>query len=272
MLKITVLVENSVRKRHLAAEHGLSFWLELDDANILFDAGQSDVYLRNASRLGIDIGKADRAVLSHGHYDHGDGFRFFPAERSGWPRFFAHPDAFAERFGHDMRQAGLSWQPDDLPGFTSRLMYNTGTMEIARDTCLCCRLPELTSTAGVSPGFLIRKNGTLETDLFLDEQILTSRQRDGLVVICGCCHPGLLNALTCVRQLYPQEKIQAVIGGFHLGQASDEQLDDLSRALQAFEIGRLVPMHCTGVPAWCRLKAFFGDRCLLLQTGDSITF
>ncbi|NLO37093.1 MAG: MBL fold metallo-hydrolase [Clostridiaceae bacterium] len=272
MLKITVLVENSVRRRHLVAEHGLSFWLELDDARILFDAGQSDAYLHNARQLGIDISQADRAVLSHGHYDHGDGFRFFPADQAGWPRFYAHPDAFAERFGHDMRNVDLSWQVSDQAGLDKRLMLNTGTMEIAREVCLVCRLPELAGSAGISPGFLIRKNGVSQPDLFLDEQILVSRQDGGLVVVCGCCHPGLLHALNGVRQLYPREKIQAVLGGFHLSQASDDQLDDLSRALQVFEIDRLIPMHCSGIPAWCRLKAFFGERCLQLQTGDSITF
>jgi 7,8-dihydropterin-6-yl-methyl-4-(beta-D-ribofuranosyl)aminobenzene 5'-phosphate synthase len=207
MLKITVLVENSVRKRHLAAEHGLSFWLELDDANILFDAGQSDVYLRNASRLGIDIGLKRIGLCSAtGTTTMGTAFASSLLNAPAGRGFFAHPDAFAERFGHDMRQAGLSWQPDDLSGFTSRLMYNTGTMEIARDTCLCCRLPETDQHRRRVAGILIARTARCETDLFLDEQILTSRQRDGLVVICGCCHLGLLNALTCVRQLYPQEK------------------------------------------------------------------
>ncbi|MBQ7012722.1 MAG: MBL fold metallo-hydrolase, partial [Oscillospiraceae bacterium] len=69
-MQFTVLTENRVRKRGLLAEHGLSLWIEHDGMCILFDTGQSDVYVRNAAALGIDLKRADCIVLSHGHYDH----------------------------------------------------------------------------------------------------------------------------------------------------------------------------------------------------------
>ncbi|MDW7659173.1 MAG: MBL fold metallo-hydrolase [Bacillota bacterium] len=278
MLRITVLVENTVRRRDLLAEHGLSLWLECDDAQILFDAGQSDAYLRNARHLGIDFSTTDRIVLSHGHYDHGNGFRHYPVDESGvWPRFFAHPDAFARRYAvHDDRDSprsvGLNWIPADLPSLEKHLMLNTGTVAIAADTCLCSHIPDQVSGAEPAAGFLIEKEGNKQPDRFLDEQILISRQKNGLVVICGCCHPGLLNSLKCVHRLYPGEHIHAVLGGFHLNQYIEKELDDLVSSLKALSFDMLVPMHCSGHMAWCRLREAFPDRCLSLQTGDVIEF
>ena len=278
MLRITVLIENTVRRRGLLAEHGLSLWLECDDARILFDAGQSDTYLHNARQLGIDLTTADRIVLSHGHYDHGDGFRHFPVGETGvWPRFFAHPDAFARRYAakdkhEQLRSVGLNWAPADLSGLEKHLMLNTGTVAIASDICLCSHIADQVRDAEPSAGFVIEKNGQLQADRFLDEQILISKQREGLVIVCGCCHPGLLSSLRCVHRLYPDEHIHAVLGGFHLNQAADEELNALVSSLKALSFDLLIPMHCSGLSAWCRLYEAFPDRCLSLQTGDSIEF
>ena len=75
-MKLTVLTENLAGGR-LLAEHGLSYLIEHDEKTILFDTGHSNVFLKNAERMGIDIhDKVDVVVLSHGHWDHGDGLHF----------------------------------------------------------------------------------------------------------------------------------------------------------------------------------------------------
>lgn len=89
---MTILIENRVRRRGLFAEHGLSLWIE-------FDAGQS-THTGKVLYMGIDLSLADRLVLSHGHDDHGNDFRRFPADSKKWPRFYAHPDAFQPRYEH----------------------------------------------------------------------------------------------------------------------------------------------------------------------------
>lgn len=71
-MRVTVLMENSTPSSRLAARHGLSLWLELDDGRrVLFDMGPNDGFLANARSLGVDVTEADLAVVSHGHYDHG---------------------------------------------------------------------------------------------------------------------------------------------------------------------------------------------------------
>ena len=98
MLQITLLTDDSVRKRGLLAEHGLSLWIESDRHKIVFDTGQTDVYLKNAQMLGLDLEQAQAIVISHGHYDHGGGLDWFPLRESG-PRVYLHPEATLPKFG-----------------------------------------------------------------------------------------------------------------------------------------------------------------------------
>ena len=77
--KITTLVENAVYGRSLQAEHGLSLLIENNRYKILFDTGQSDLFIRNATLSDIDIAEVDFLILSHGHSDHTGGLRHFLA-------------------------------------------------------------------------------------------------------------------------------------------------------------------------------------------------
>ncbi len=82
-MKITALTENT-SKTGLPYEHGLSLYIETEKHNILFDTGQTELFAQNAETLGIDLGKVDIAVLSHGHYDHGGGLKRFLELRPRW--------------------------------------------------------------------------------------------------------------------------------------------------------------------------------------------
>ena len=79
-MKITVLAENSVCKSNslnVKAENGLSLFIEFDERKILFDTGQSDLFIHNARKMGIDLSQVDYLVISHGHFDHGGGLKHF---------------------------------------------------------------------------------------------------------------------------------------------------------------------------------------------------
>jgi 7,8-dihydropterin-6-yl-methyl-4-(beta-D-ribofuranosyl)aminobenzene 5'-phosphate synthase len=94
-MKITILVENSVYRSGLSAEHGLSIYIETETSKVLFDTGQSDLIRKNAALVDIDIGSIDAIFLSNGHYDHTGGLMALGAE--GTP-VFGHPDIFKARF------------------------------------------------------------------------------------------------------------------------------------------------------------------------------
>ena len=77
-IRIVTLMDNqNGERKDLAAEHGLSLYIETGYANILFDFGQGKHTYENAAALNIRPERVDYGVCSHGHYDHGGGYREF---------------------------------------------------------------------------------------------------------------------------------------------------------------------------------------------------
>ncbi len=96
-MKITTLIENLVYKRGLFSEHGLSIYIETSNKKILFDTGQSGLFLENAKTLGISIDEIDAVVLSHGHYDHTGGLYLF-LEKNSKAKIYAKRGIFTPKF------------------------------------------------------------------------------------------------------------------------------------------------------------------------------
>ena len=112
-MKITALIENTAASDECIAEFGLSFLIEANGRRVLFDAGQSGKIVENARTLGVDLSAVDTAVLSHGHYDHADGFPAF-LEVNGQADLYVHE-------GYD----GDYWNAnDEFIGITRELVGN----------------------------------------------------------------------------------------------------------------------------------------------------
>lgn len=277
MLTITILTENRVRRTGLLAEHGLSFWLEMGCERVLFDMGQSDVYVRNADKLGIDLGRAQTLVISHGHYDHGGGLAFFPPD-ARWPRVFIHPDALLHKFSQSDRSdsphhpIGFPWRVEELEHLERRLMLNTATMQVNDDMVILSSIPQTNAFETVSPSLLVERNGHIVADDMADEQLLVCDLPQGLIVVVGCSHPGIVNSLEYVRSIFPNRPIHTVIGGMHLEQASPERIEHTIDYFEQSAIQTIIPLHCTGLQATWQMKHALGDRIRIAETGDTISF
>lgn len=140
-MHVVTLMENTVCRDDLACEHGLSLYIEARGKKILFDAGQSGAFADNARKLGIDLAQVDFAVLSHGHYDHGGGFRRFLEINQTAPVYLRR-EAFGDHYNGTAKYIGLDkallesgrlvFVPDMLeisPGIT---LYG-GPMELRRE-------------------------------------------------------------------------------------------------------------------------------------------
>jgi 7,8-dihydropterin-6-yl-methyl-4-(beta-D-ribofuranosyl)aminobenzene 5'-phosphate synthase len=278
MITLRCIVDNTVlRGSALWGEHGVAFWIETPDGNLLFDTGQSgDVLVHNAELMDIDFGRCDALALSHAHDDHTGGLeRFFSLSRPGIP-LYASPDLFRERFtikDGEPRSIGLRMSPGDLLERTTSHLSGE-PVEIMPGVFTTGEIRERLDFEGRSTQHHIRVGEAWQPDLYQDDLSLVLQTSQGLVVICGCCHAGLLNTLAHIRRLFSQP-LWAIVGGTHLAAAGPEALDRVVAELRDRCKGRVPDLylnHCTGEHATFRLAQSFGEKVHPCPSGNVLTF
>ncbi len=265
MTTITALIENTVSRGGLAAEHGLSLLVETDGQRILFDTGQGPNFYANAKNLGHDLSRVDAVVLSHGHYDHAGGLETFCRANSRAP-IYAKPDLFRPKYHGAGRFIGVPDRPDL---FGSRIRFVNGTTEIAPDFFLVPDIPLKYPHDAHLDGFTVRDGDAGRPDDFSDELFAAVVADGNLSVISGCSHRGITNILAAARARFT-EPLDLVLGGFHLGGDTDAKALQTLNKLKSFRPRRIGVCHCTGVEKYPLVKKVFGDRAFYFQTGQSV--
>ncbi len=271
-LCITTLVEDTALDGSLLAEHGLSFWIEYGDKRILFDAGQSNILVRNAKTLGINLAEVDAIVLSHGHYDHTGGL---PAvlDIASKAKIYLHPAATEPKFSRKVlgvKSIGMSHLAKKAVQ-RRHVIWTATPAQIFPGMSVTGQVPRINNFEDVGGAFFVDEN-YLKPDELLDDQTLFIESARGLVVVLGCAHSGVVNVLDYISNLTSRNKIFAVIGGMHLLKASRIRIANTIETFKKYEIQKIVPLHCTGRKATRDLRSAFGDKCSFLSTGGQIIF
>ena len=254
-MKITVLIENTTSRPDLAAEHGLSLYIETENRTILFDAGQSGAFADNAEKLGIDLNKVDFCVLSHGHYDHGGGLKRFLEINDHAPVYVSR-HAFEAHFSSG-RDIGLDPQLADH----SRIRPVGDAHGLDYGIVLhSCNEMERPHPFGVF-GQTVQENGTARAEDYRHEQYLLIQEDDRIFCFSGCSHKGVLNILHWFQP-------DVFLGGFHFIKMdpNGRELLNASRQLAALP-ARYYTGHCTGQEQYAVLKQTLGPRLDYLSTG-----
>ena len=277
-VRIYILVEDHARRRGFLGQHGFSALVEVGRGpkalRVLVDTGQDgSVVLSNARRLGLDLSNVDAVLITHGHYDHTGGLLTVLDHigRRGL-LIVAHPDAFVPKFA--LRDKLI---PASEPGLTTSALeekgafpiLSRGPVRLSEDVVATGEVRRQTDFERVE-GFLKLGPEGLEEDQLLDDQALVIRTDRGLVVITGCAHSGVVNTVLHAREIMGEERILAVVGGFHLEGASEERLDRTVQELLRLEPEYLFACHCTGLKAYCRFAEAFGPRFRWPGSGDVI--
>jgi 7,8-dihydropterin-6-yl-methyl-4-(beta-D-ribofuranosyl)aminobenzene 5'-phosphate synthase len=275
-VNLTILTDNRVdRGDGLLAEHGLCVAVEIAGRTVLLDTGQSDICLRNALRLGVNLRNLGAVVLSHGHYDHGGGL---PAllDDLGSLEVFAHPDVFASKYARrrdqEDRYIGLPYGEESLTARGAAVRIQLQPNKIADGLLMTGPIPRDTSFEDDDPHFWLKREDEWQPDCFDDEQALVIRTSRGLVVLAGCAHAGVINTLRHATALTGDDRIRAVIGGLHLSSAGAQRIQQTVAALREMEVGQVVACHCTGFAATMHLHATFGERLVNGAVGLRLTF
>jgi len=274
VLRITTLSENTARMGDFLGEWGLSILVETDEARVLLDTGKGFSAVYNADTLGIDLGNIDRIVLSHGHYDHTGGLREILRRMRKEVEVIAHPDIwqikYARREGEPDRYIGVPFQQNELENLGARFHLTTQSVDITSTIMSTGEIPMVTAFEEVDPALFIKEGTTWQPDKVMDDQALIVKTEQGLVIILGCAHRGMINTLYHARQLTGTGKIHTVVGGSHLINASEERLWQTIAVLRELSVQRLGLCHCTDLPAASVLAQEFGENFFFNRAGTVI--
>jgi 7,8-dihydropterin-6-yl-methyl-4-(beta-D-ribofuranosyl)aminobenzene 5'-phosphate synthase len=273
-MKITCVVDDrALPDSRLRAEHGVSFHIEAHGRTVLFDTGQTaPVLLHNLSVLGTAPEQAEALVLSHAHYDHMGGLEGLLERLPGVP-IYAHPDLFRERFRKTDAGPKRLGPPMDRASLEDRasLRLSADPVEVVPGIWTTGEIAPRPEPEGRSRQHIVRKGGGWASDPYRDDLSLVLGTGEGLVLLCGCCHAGLLNTLATVRSVFGRGPV-AVAGGIHLVHADTPTLDHVVAKLQQHGPPRLCVGHCTGDRSFLGLRAGLGDQVSLCQAGTVLEF
>lgn len=259
-MTISILADN-YPGGHTGAEHGLSYFVEHDGVRLLFDTGQSNLFLLNASTIGVDVIHADMIVLSHGHFDHGNGLEYLSGGK-----LLCHPDCFVKRYRTaDHSYIGLKSSRDEIAGKFD-LITSAGPYRVSERIVFLGEIPRLTEFESQKTSFSF-EDGT--PDFVPDDSAVALLMDEGLFVITGCGHSGIVNTLEHARKVTGENRLHGIMGGFHL-KKQNRQTKETVRYLQANKVKHVFPSHCTAFPALVEFAGSFPLR--LLKTGDVLTF
>ena len=267
--KVTILYDAFGESAGLTKDWGFSALVEHNGKRILFDTGNNAaIFEHNVKALGVNLTQLDFVVISHRHTDHTTGLRYVLSVN---PKVTVYvPSDGANGFGGAPIPKTFFRADDGLPakmryfggtepeGLASGRLYDTGNFVLVN---------QLTE---ISPDiFLVRtvsqKTGTLE----LPELTLAIKRSNGLLLVDGCSHAGIEAILEAARAVDPRTEI--VFGGFHLVTTPVEEIDALVENLKTkWKVQRIAPGHCTGEPAFARLKKAYGESYLYAGLGTTV--
>lgn len=263
-MKWTVLSDNRTNNEQLETEHGLSILLETEKHRILLDTGASDVFIRNAEKMGLDLSTVDYVFISHGHSDHAGGLKHFIA-CNRQSKVVVSPDAVNGKFFSkrgNLHSITAEWPKID----DSRLVLINQTCAIAEDIHAIAHIPQNHPMPKGNVNLYVQDaNGDFIHDDFRHELVLYV---DGLL-FTGCAHSGLENILSACPW-----SVHTVVGGFHLLDSleTEEELTALVQRLKAkYPETQFYTSHCTGDKVFAILKAVMGEQLHAFSCGTTIT-
>jgi len=267
--RVTILYDAFGESKELTKDWGFSALVEHAGKQILFDTGNNaEIFEHNVKALGVDLTKLDFVVISHRHADHATGLKYVLKINPAVTVYV--PTDGSNGFGGAPIPAAFFRADSELPAsmryFDGKYpeLLNFGRLYDSGNFVLVSKLTE------VIPGvFLVptvsQKKGTLE----LPELTLAIKKPNGLLLVDGCSHAGIEAILEAASAVDPRTEI--VFGGLHLVTTPVEDIDTLIGNLQTkWKVQRMAPGHCTGEPAFARLKKAYGDKYVYAGLGTKV--
>ncbi len=235
-ISITTVFDNYAVDTTLATRWGFAAVIATASSTVLFDTGSDGaVLISNMEKLNLDPGTIRSVVISHLHNDHVGGLTAFLRVNANV----------------------LVYLPGRSPGPLHHMIDDAGA-----------RHRDVVEPTAIEPA--IRTTGPLGVSIH--EQALVVSTAQGLVVITGCAHPGIVHVVRKAHEMSPDEDIAVVMGGFHLVSASPSDVDEIIRAFRKLGVRGVAPSHCTGDLAREQLREAYGPDFIPAGAGMVLKF
>lgn len=251
-MQLRVLVDNnSLIDRYFLAEPGLSFYINDDGHELLFDLGYSDIFYQNGIKMGLNLVGVSDVIISHGHLDHTWGLDPFVRilnelqfENRGVkkPRLIAHPEAFTSVLGEGTSEFGSLMSQDKLAKHFD-LHFSTKPLWVTPTLVWLGEIPRQFDFENLQK--FGRKEGATVEDHVPDDTALVYMSQQGLVIITGCSHSGICNITEYAKKICNDNRVADIIGGLHLMDPEPIQLEGTLDYVQKLRLEKIHACHCT---------------------------
>jgi len=237
MVRIVVLNDNRCDNDNFEFEHGISLFIECYKNKVLFDCGQTDIFMKNSKNFNIDLNELDAIILSHGDYDHGNGLKYLNVKTD----LICHPDFMLTRISRRTgNNNGLNQTKEELvKGFN--LIETRKPFYISDEIIFLGQIERNNNFEKGQNLPAFDENG--EIYQHLDDSGLVIKTENGLIVISGCSHSGICNTVEYAKKITNENRILAVMGGFHLKEVNECTIKTIDYMKQN-NVQKIYLAHC----------------------------
>lgn len=263
-LKVTILSTMLADDKGGVGEWGFAALIEADGHRILLDTGaRPDTVRQNARELKIDLSNVREVILTHNHDDHTTGLMTLRNEaRKSNPAAFSvvhvSRGIFYSRPSPQGEKNIMIAVQREYEATGGKFVEHAEAGEIFPGAWLTGPIPRKYAERNWGVTGKVQTPAGLVEDTVPEDQSLVLNTAQGLVVVTGCGHAGIVNILTAARAKFPEEAVHAVVGGLHLFSATDEQLNWTADQMKTFRVENLLGAHCTGIEAVYRIRERLG--------------
>ena len=260
-MKVTIVVDN-IEHAGIPGEWGFCAYIEQNGKKLLLDTGASNLFAENAEKLNIDLKDIDFAVLSHAHYDHANGMeKFFIIDRKA---------TFYLQEGCGEKYIGI---PKGITKkYQDRIEYVSGVYTVADGIYLVSHSTPHLEQIGKKEMMYQKTKLGWKPDNFCHEQSLVLDTDGGLVIFNSCSHGGVVNIINEVKAAFPNKKITALIGGFHIFNHPEAEIRELAKLIKETGIERIYTGHCSKERGYRILREELGDMAGQFYVGMELVF
>lgn len=258
-MKIFILSDNFAGSGFLA-EHGLSYLIETEGNFVLFDTGGSDVFLKNAVLMNVNIDSVKTLVLSHGHWDHANGLLHLKDKK-----LITHQNSFIKRYRKtDKKYLGMNLSYEQAKE-KFEIQTSAKSLQIFENLYFLGEIPRIFDFEKWQTPYF---DETGKDDYIPDDSAIAVVENNQLIVVTACSHSGICNIIEHAKKTTGIHKVKAVIGGFHL-KFNNLQTQKTIEYLRNEKLDEIMPSHCTQLPA---LAEFYNEfEIQQIKTGMIIT-